>query len=271
MRGIKSIIVILASLFVSINSISAQSLPDEFKNAIYRMNIFFPDTNIVTVGTAVNFVDSIIGRFFITCKHLIYKDSTYADSARFYRNEYFPNGTIYSGDNYFSVRISPDSAINTIIFPGSIDLAMVLPQERHTSSNPPGLYFQSLKSRIIVDKKTLENIIDVGDRVEIIGFEFQQPPGRQYYFSRFGHVSLYSPENISRRIDDKIIKANLIILDISSRGGDSGGPVILFKDDNKSYFIGINSASNLYNEYGIVYPAHYIRDLIDIFHAILQR
>jgi len=64
-------------------------------------------------------------------------------------------------------------------------------------------------------------------------------------------------------VDNKKQKTDFIFLDLSSRPGDSGGPVFLY-DTSGTHLIGINSASNLSKEFAVVYPIHHVKRIVDL-------
>jgi len=139
--------ILVAAFIFSLLGVSyaGKGIPDSLKMCIYKTKAG-PE-----VGTSICFRDEILGVFFLTCKHVI-TDSCGAlyDTATFYRNEFLPNGTIYSGTNHFSVALDTAKGGNVLLYPEVVDLALISPEKDKTISTPEGLYFQYFNSSILL-------------------------------------------------------------------------------------------------------------------------
>jgi len=77
--------------------------------------------------------------------------------------------------------------------------------------------------------------------VQTIGFSFSPPQELQYHISRFGQIALVTNNKLSFRITVKKdnctclepVTSEWLVLDMSSRGGDSGAPVFLMDPQKK--------------------------------------
>jgi len=254
-------LVVLFSISILESTCLAKTLDEPTKRFIYEIT-----SPGIGKGTGFTVSDSLLGFVLVTCKHVVQdKKGVYADSIYLRRNKLLPTGEAISDTSQFVVRLKAGGLQYIVEHPNpDVDLIMVpLLQSNTTLSaneSPYGLY-----SRVVLSKERMkEKGIGEGTDVEVIGFSLRLPKNRpHYHFSRFGNIGLYTTDEFTLIIDSIPRTANFILLDMTTRPGDSGSPVFAHIRD-KTYLIGFISAASKEMEYGIAYPVYYLHDLMQI-------
>jgi len=241
----------------------SSTIDESTKRSIYE--IISPDLG--TSGTGFVISDSLLGKFLVTCKHVVQDASgNYVDSILVRRNKLLPTGQAVSDTSRFVLRLKvdgrkyfaehPNPGVDLIIIPFLADFNTTI------SPNEP-LYGQY--SYVVLTKDIMHSLgIDEGTDVEVIGFSLSLPDGNiHYHFSRFGKVGLYATNEFTLIIEGRPRTANYVLLDMTVRPGNSGSP-IFGHINNNTYLIGFLSAYSSVMEYGIGYPVYYLYDLMTI-------
>jgi len=270
----KDILLAACMLILSYSYSSSQSIDEIDKRGIVRIET--PDGKL---GTGFTLSDSVLGFFLVTNKHVIKSPKTgaYYDSV-FVRTNMLDSGKVVATERkntlylYFKghqlFREHKDSNIDLVVIQlGHVKVAdsVIL-----NPSNFEWLY--GLKMRTVADRGDLDSLqIRDGSFVQIVGFSFQAPQKPQFHISRFGHLALFSYKKIALYFQvpsgDSTIQersvAEWLVIDIVSRGGDSGGPVFAFHPKNKTtWIIGIVKGSSELNEYCFAHPSYHIWELV---------
>jgi hypothetical protein len=236
---------------------AGQGLSDSLKHCIYRT------ISGTKIGAAICFRDTILKDFLVTCKHVVANDSgKFYDKARFYTSATLPNGSIYSTTRFIEIDLHAGRGGNVVAPSDSIDLVLILIEDRFTNLSEPNLKFSRLAADELLDRNRMATLARPGQQVEVVGFELSLPGLNQYYFSRFGHVSLYPGEFFGLEIDGRKQWADFMFLDLIARKGDSGGPVIAHSDQG-SDLIGIISSVSESREFVVAYPIWIITAMRD--------
>lgn len=242
----------------------AVSIPEHTKRFIYE--ITSPG-----IGRGTGFVlnDSLLKFVLVTCRHVV-KDTAgnYVDSILLRRNRLLPTGELIADTSKFVLRLKVNGALCLAEHPNSsVDLVMIPLIPGFNTPEYPGEYFYGQPSSTILSKEDLENLnINEGTDVQLIGFSLSSSLSRDsthYHFSRFGKVGLYTTNQFTLVIDGEPRTANFILLDMSTRPGDSGSP-ILTQIGDVIYLIGFIAATSEKAEFGIGYPVYYLHDLIEV-------
>ncbi len=237
------------------------------------------------MGTGFTILDDSLGLMLVTNKHVLKskKNGKYFDSVFVRINSPLNSGKIlttgeravlhlyYQGEPTFQAH--PDSNIDIAIvqcFVKRFDIDTVGFNRIFTTEYAVGWRPARLASRD--DFKRL-NIRD-GTEVQVVGFSFKARQQPQFHISRFGKIALHSSEGITLPfidgVDTNLVNSEWLILDISSRQGDSGGPVFaLLPDSDHAWLIGMVVGVQALNELCMSYPSYYILDLIDSLKARL--
>jgi len=216
------------------------------------------------MGTGICVSDSVLGNFFVTCKHVVADDSgKFYAMARFFVSDTLQNGTVYSTPRYIEIDLHPERGGNVAEFPAFIDLVGIFVFDKYTRFSEANLHYTSYKSQALLTRNRIQQLARPGTEVEVIGFELNLPGSKNYYFSRFGHVSLYPGDFIPLPVEGESKIADFMFLDLSARAGDSGGPVFVHSLQG-THLVGIMSFVNESHEFSIVYPIWYIRLMTDL-------
>jgi len=253
-------------LFLIITSTSLSSTVDE------SMKRFICEITSPGVGRGTGFVisDSLLGFVLVTAKHVV-QDTTgkYVDSILVRRNKLLSTGEVISDTNQFVLRLKVNGSMYFVEHPNpNVDLIMIPFLPLNTTLSPVE-YLYGLPSRNVLKKDRIDELgINEGTDVELIGFSlssslFLSKNSIHYHFSRFGKVGLYTTNEFTLVRDGKRITANFILLDMTTRPGDSGSPIFANIGKN-TYLIAFLSAGSDVMEYGVGYPVYYLYDLMKI-------
>lgn len=255
---------VLFLLLTSTSLAATTTVSESLKVCIYE--IYNPV--VEERGTGFTLSDSVLGFVLVTCKHVVQDaKGDYVDSIFLRRNKLLADGETISDTSQFVVRLKIGEGFYFAKHPNpDVDLVMLPIAGWNTTllagESPYGLY-----SQVVLNKEKMDKIgIREGTDVEVVGFSFSGllPRNRSHYhFSRFGKIGLYTTDKFTLKIDKEMKTANFVLLDMSTRKGDSGSPVFAYINENR-YLIGFLSAVTPGMEYGIAYPVYYLHDLIKV-------
>lgn len=262
MRYLKilSYVLVLTSLLITSTSV-AGNIDESTKRAIYE--IMSPG---VGQGTGFAVSDSVLGYVLVTCRHVVQdKNGNYVDSVLVRRNKCLSPGEVISDTSQFILHLKVDGHIHLAEHPDpNVDLIMI-PIRTYNTTLAPNESISGLISQSVLSEDEIKSLrISEGTDVELIGFSLPLPKeGAHYHFSRFGKVGLYPSNGFTLIIDNRRKTANYILVDMTTRPGDSGSPIIVHNGD-KSYLIGFLCAGSDVMEFGVVYPIYYLHDLMKV-------
>jgi len=222
-------------------------------------------------GTGFFVSDSICGYLLITNRHVVSSSKTgeIFDSVQLFANNIGANGKVISSDSHQTLYLRHGGVPLYVEHPNkSVDLIVVgIGSIGVEFSNPAGLdkLYGYKRSFICARDRFNPSAVNDGMGVQIIGFSEPLPQKDQFHISRFGHISYYPCEDISVKIDGGVQSLDWLVIDASSRGGDSGGP--LFFSDPKSgaiCLLGFVQAINQQDELCYAIPSYYILEVIDL-------
>jgi len=264
---------IIIFLFLFNLSLS-QTLPEDAKRAIVRIET--PDRQL---GTGFIIQDSVIWKanFLVTNKHVVKNKNTdsYFDSI-FVRMNTIEDGIVTSDQIMGTLYLKVDNIPLYLEHKNpNIDLLVImlgdLPIGDRKIKNPINIDLGGLLAfnvPMIATRNQMDSLrIREGTSIQSIGFSFQNPEKEQYHISRYGKIALFNRKEISQYIEkpgpDSTITEKVtcqwMILDISARKGDSGGPVFTYPS-NKAWLIGINMGTNSKLELGELSPKNWTVD-----------
>jgi len=288
MKTASAIVCFLALMFPSASS--AVSVLEPGKRAIVCIET--PDK---ARGTGFYLQDEVLGLFLVTNKHMLQSQRTqeFFDSVYVRKNVFNESGKVVATADREILYLKREGQALFAPHPDSnIDLAIVqcgmLPASGGWFFNPVSsdqdsvrwsfmLQLSSLASREDMAAKGFTNSLDV----ELISFSFASLNDDFFHISQFGHIALYSHAPMTFPFQKqygnctctKLVTCDWVILDITSRGGDSGGPVFASGPGIKSItprIIGIVMGGAEQEELCLVLPSYYILDLIDIVKSTVQ-
>ena len=265
------VLILSVALLAGVSS-AATTIPEPVKRCIYE--ITSPGAG---QGTGFTVMDSTLGFVLVTCKHVVQdKNKDYVDSIFLRRNKLLPTGQAISDTSQFVVRLKVDGRLwLTEHRNPAVDLIMIPIGIANTTmssgESPYGFHSRAVLSKDELEEKGITEGIDV----ELIGFSLSLPDNEpHYHFSRFGKIGLYTTEEFTLLINKKPRTANYILLDMSTRPGDSGSPIVAHIS-GRPYLIGFLSATSTAKEYGVAYPVYYLYDLMermrDNLRAVMKR
>lgn len=239
---------------------TASAITEPVKRCIYEIT-----SPAVGQSTGFTVRDSTLGFVLVTCIHAVQdKNKDYVDSIFLRRNKLLPTEQAISDTDQFVVRLKVDGKLWVTEHSNpAVDLVMI-PVTTANTTMSSGESPYGFHSRAVLSKDELEEVgITEGVDVELIGFSLSLPRDEpHYHFSRFGKIGLYTTEEFTLFINKKRRRANYILLDMSTRPGDSGSPVVAHIS-GKPYLIGFLSATSSAEEYGVAYPVYYLHDLME--------
>jgi hypothetical protein len=175
----------------------------------------------------------------------------------------------YKGSNLFVEH--PDSNVDLVI----VKLGPIL--IRDTTIVNPANYTKWLfgfKMSVVAKREDIKRLrITDGTPVQVIGFSFTGFQEPQFHISRFGDIAIFPTEKITLKVQNQRgncvctepVTSEWIILDITSRPGDSGGPVFAFvSQNNEPWLIGLVALGQSFNELCLAQPSFYIWELVDL-------
>jgi len=224
-----------------------------------------------------------IGLFIVTNKHVLTSDS----SGQYYDSVFICENTISEGDiitetnklkavhlkyNDFSLMTAHDDPDVDLVL---IQVGNITLPNGDTLSNPVNFdKLVAFNSKAVANRQDFKrlNIID-GKDIQLVGFSFFQDSEVQYHISRFGKIALRPNHSLTIIFDnnrdsipDDTVTSEWIILDITSRSGDSGGPVFLMEQGlEQLYLIGFVKGNNADLQICYAQPSYYISDLLEKF------
>ena len=235
------------------------------------------------LGTGFLLSDSSLGFFLVTNKHVVRSSQTqqYFDSVFVRKNKLSEHNKViatnekatlylrYRGWNLFVEH--PDSNVDLVIVP----LGLIALRDT-TITNPanytPWVY--GFKMSTVANREDMKKLkIRDGIPVQIVGFSFVTPQELQFHISRFGHIAIFPTEKLTFKIKKRhnncecieSVTSEWIVIDITSRPGDSGGPVFAFPPESGSvWLIGLVAAGEALDESCLAYPSFYVWELVDL-------
>ena len=281
----RCILVSLAGFFlIATHVVFGQSLAEFDKRSIVRIET--PDG----LGTGFVLSDTSLGYFLVTNKHVLQSRKTqqYFDSVFVRKNELSEEGKVIATDKKGTLYLTYENRKLYLEHEDpNIDLVFVTLgsfQVADTTVLNPSNYSKWLFAftmAMVADRQDMKRLsIRDGTPVQIIGFSFMTSQRPQFHMSRFGHVALFSTEKLTFRVtrqrDDCVcvepVSAEWLVLDITSRPGDSGGPVLaLLPGTGQAWLIGLVQAGSELNEFCLAHPSYYIHDLLDLVRKKLGR
>jgi len=268
---------LLISLLMLASVSFAQSLPEEQKRSIVRIE------NPDGVGTGFLLSDSLRGWFLVTNKHMLQSSKThqYFDSVFVRKNKLSNDNKViatnekatlylrYKGSNLFVEH--PDSNVDLVI----VGLGTILPGDT-TVVNPANYteWFYGFNMSMVANRQDVKRLnIGDGTPVQIIGFSFVSAQQPQFHISRFGHIAIFPSGTVTfavKKKDDSStrtdsVTSEWIVIDLTSRPGDSGGPVFAeLPGTHEAWLIGFVTADVVLDELCLAQPSFYIWDLVDL-------
>jgi hypothetical protein len=249
-----------------------QSIPEHQKRSILRL--VTPDKRL---GTGFILSDSLKRFFLITNKHVLQDCSTggYFDSVAIRLNKLTEQDDAVVSDEKTTLylRLGEKSFYYAHPTQGVDLVAVAVGNLRINDSiqdNPRDFekLISTKKSKLVPLKDFGDLGIGSGTKIQVVGFSFQGIQKPQFHISRFGHLSIIPPEPITLRIasdcDTLVHSQKWIILDISSRGGDSGAPVYAFHPSHSGYtIVGVVQAGNSESAWCAAIPVDYVLEVLD--------
>lgn len=253
-------LVVLVSAFLAVvpNS-DAKTFPESNKMCIYE--IATPQGR----GTGFALSDTVLKHVIITCKHVLQdSNGNYYDSVFLRRNKLLQTGEAISDTSRFVLRLNVRGSFYVAEHPNpSVDLVMI-PVRRYNTNLSTSESLPAFYSRVVLSKQRFEKKgINEGTDVELIGFYASLPRDEpHYHFSRFGKIGLYTTDEFSLMISGEPRTANFMLLDMTTRPGDSGAPVFAHIK-GEIYLIGFLAGGSAPNEYAVAYPVYYLYHLME--------
>lgn len=286
----KLILLVTCLLIFTSTAFSVEAFPESFKQSVVRIET--PEGNL---GTGFFISDSVffnMGYFLVTNKHMVKSIITqeYFDSV-FIRCNVLKDDKVIATQDRATLYLRHKGTSFYIEHPDkNIDLVIILigpflkDKGNIFNYNPvgwTGKYIFSTKVHQIANRTQMDSLkIGDGTDVQIIGFSFQNKDLPQFHISRFGHVALFSKETITQDIivpmGDCVCKVPMtsewLIIDITARPGDSGGPVLAWPENSKSpWIIGIVQGGSSINEVCLSHPSYYLWDLLGQTRKFVER
>lgn len=255
-----------------------QSLRETDKRAIVRIET--PES----LGTGFLLSDSLLGVFLVTNKHMLQSQKTqeYFDSVFVRKNILSDDkkkviatderATLYlryGGSRLF--REYPDSNVDLVIVQaGNIQVG------DSTIVNPRNYseWFFGFNMSMVANREDMTRLgISDGTEVQVIGFSFNIPQKPQFHISRFGHIALFTSEKLTFRVerqrDDcrcmEPLTSEWLVIDITSRPGDSGGPVFaIIPGSQNAWLVGLVQGGWELQELCLAHPSYYIHELVEL-------
>lgn len=262
---------------VTLPCYSQVSLSEGTKRYIVRL-----ETPESILGTGFLVADSEHHLYIVTAKHLIRSKHTaeYFDHVYFRKNILSDFGKYIATDEKYVLILKlkdkilfqehRDPDVDLVLIP----LGKVVIDENLTIQNPEGFEIdKAFASSGIATRSIMDSLnIRDGKKVQIVGFSFQSVQKPQFHISRFGHIALYNREKmrLSWKVElpdttfFKPIAAEWIVIDITSRGGDSGAPVFaILPGVEEAWIIGIVKGGSEMEEFCLAIPSYYLTDLLE--------
>jgi hypothetical protein len=221
------------------------------------------------MGTSFLMSDDSLGRFLITCRHVIQIDSgRFADSIFLRLNKRISGDRFTSDTTRLVILLRDGNTVWYALHPDSnIDLVAIPLIVGSNTGSESARSLPALRTKVLLSREEFESSdITEGTEIELIGFAISSTlfDRSQYHypFSRFGRIGLYPGLPFPVRIDQNIRIANFILLDMVLRPGDSGAPILAMLGSS-TRLIGFAAATSNSMEYGVAYPIYYVYDLIE--------
>jgi len=248
-----------------------EGLPEADKRTILRLQ-----TTEGNLGTGFLLVDSTVGYFIITNKHVVWSCSTgtYFDSV-YMRPNTMSDGRVVAKSERLTVHLRrhgqdlfeahPDKAVDLILI-----RVGNLVDSTGMFQNPPGFgVLHAFEMSLVADRSDFDRLgIRDGTEVQVIGFSFQVRQGDQFHVSRFGHISVSPGMEFSIGITPpcgdrpELQRSDWVVLDLTSRSGDSGGPIYAFPRRGGGRLVGLVQAVNQSEELCFGVPSYRIHELL---------
>ena len=242
----------LLLLLSSISSAQRAQIPHGFEDVAVLIERWNIDSRLESHGTGFFFSDSATNyRFLVTNRHLLIG----RDSIHIRFNDYYGNA---QECNLY--RVSDSGKPNWHLHPDTnVDLAFC--------RIPRNYSFRAIENFRI---KNLDQI-ELGDEIYFIGFPLTERTSDNlvHPLMRHGIVSYIVKDSLVIRSPSTHYPAGTILMDATSLGGNSGGPVISSpkKGTSRASLIGIiqghlGTKSGENTDLGIVVPSFRINELI---------
>ena len=258
-------------------SFGQRSIGESSKEPIVRLET--PDSTMAT-GFIIN--DPLTRVYLITNKHVIRSTKTndYYDDIRIRNNVVSANGKITATEEKSKLYLKlkgkrlflehEDPGIDLVI----IQLGNIRIDSNLVIQNPVG-HFPALAFNIdnFVTRSIMDSLnIRDGTQIEIVGFSFEVAQKAQFQISRFGHIALFPREKMTLNwlVPNtqpgiyQPITTEWMVIDVTSRPGDSGAPVFaVLPYSRQGWIVGIVEGGSDLNEFCLAQPSYYITDLVD--------
>lgn len=232
-------------------------------------------------GTGFVLRDSIAGFFLVTNKHVVRSCATagYFDSVFVRKNMLGSSGRLEVSSVRAKLLLSmngnriffehPDTAVDLVAIP----IGVFRLSDSNTIMNPSDLYWlesaMGLGTEVLATRDQLSSSMFLaGTPVQITGFSLEVLGAEQLHVSRFGHIAVSPGQSYRVVFRDGCpgakpfaIKAEWIVLDIVSRGGDSGAPVL---DKERNLVLGFVKGNHVDSEICYAQSSGYVWDMVKI-------
>jgi hypothetical protein len=227
-------------LLISHSEANSQSMISESaKRGIVRIET--PESKL---GTGFIVLDTTSKALLVTSKHVLKSCVTHD----YFDHVYLRKNALLSGSH---VVATDERSIVHLRYKGqdlfvedkdpNVDLAIVLlgkiELKDTTIENSPistSYWYYGFKSSLIAKREDMTRLnLETGTPVQLIGFSHQQLQKPQFHVSRFGHIALFTFEKLVEvfkstcdTLHQDTLSSEWLVLDMTARGGDSGGPVL---------------------------------------------
>lgn len=238
------------------------SVPENQKRSVWRI-----ETEHNTWGSGFVLSDSLAGFFLVTNKHVVMDTvrGSYFDSVRVYANTITATDKVKSSTKYHVLYLRNEGRDLFVEHEDpNVDLVFIrLSHRDRRIFNPRGIVkLIAWSTSMVLD--TRNSTINDGARVQMLGYSQRLKQRSQFPLSRFGFIASFPKESTRIAIGGELKESQWIIVDATTRGGQSGGPVFVAIIETKQlWLVGFSQASKESDELSLVIPSHYILDLLD--------
>jgi hypothetical protein len=222
------LIVVTAIVFTSPTLNAAMQIPDQIKEVVGFLFVDDPSGRVVPQGTGF-----FVGVFkpgstneghayFITAKHVLYRRT----DNRLYESMYLRLNTISGGSDVGKIELRDSGKQKNVFLPSdpTVDLAAII-----LAPDPKRHAAKILTSDYLTTKEQFKQLGEGSDIFFTGLFVSHVGERKNYPIVRFGRVALLSDEPIDFvNFKSERVKAELVLIEAQSYGGNSGSPVFYY-------------------------------------------